>query len=194
MNAPYEWADRLPTLTAPRVALRWMTEADIPALYSVFGDPEVTRYWSTRALRDPAGAEALLREIEARFRARTLFQWGVCLRSDDAVIGTCTLFCLDLAHRRGELGYSLGRAHWGHGLMSEALSALIAFAFDTLGLHRIEADADPRNGRSIRTLERLGFRREGHLRERYHLNGEIQDALIFGLLRREWPRSDPGHG
>lgn len=72
--------------------------------------------------------------------------------------------------------------------MKEALPALIGFAFDTLDLHRLEADVDPRNLRSIRLLEGTGFRREGYLRERYHLNGEIQDALLYGLLRPEFER------
>jgi len=64
--------------------------------------------------------------------------------------------------------------------MAEAQSALIGFAFGTLNLHRLEADVEPRNLRSIGLLEGAGFRREGFLRERYHLNGEIQDALFYG--------------
>ncbi|MGZ5443472.1 MAG: GNAT family N-acetyltransferase [Thermoanaerobaculia bacterium] len=59
------------------------------------------------------------------------------------------------------------------------------FAFQTLGLHRLEADVDPRNTASIRCLERLGFRREGYARERYHLGGEVQDAVLYGLLRKD---------
>ena len=70
--------------------------------------------------------------------------------------------------------------------MAEVLPALIHFAFDTLDLHRLEADVDPRNTRSIRLLEGTGFRREGLMRERYHLNGELQDAVLYGRLRREW--------
>jgi RimJ/RimL family protein N-acetyltransferase len=71
--------------------------------------------------------------------------------------------------------------------MQEALGALLNFAFDSLNLHRLEADVDPGNLSSVKTLERLGFRREGYLRERWHVGGEIQDALFYGLLRREWP-------
>jgi RimJ/RimL family protein N-acetyltransferase len=66
------------------------------------------------------------------------------------------------------------------------VAAVVAFGFETLNLHRIEADVDPRNERSLRLLERLGFRREGHLRERYCINGERQDAVMMGLLRAEW--------
>src|SRR6266511_4339701 len=75
---------------------------------------------------------------------------------------------------------------WGNGYMHETLKALLTYAFDVLDFHRIEADVDPRNAASIRTLERLGFQREGYLRERWQVNGEIQDALFYGLLRPDW--------
>ncbi len=70
--------------------------------------------------------------------------------------------------------------------MLQALPAVIEFAFNRLKLHRIGADADPRNVASIRVLEKLGFRSEGLLRECYFHMGEVQDALVFGLLRRDW--------
>jgi RimJ/RimL family protein N-acetyltransferase len=75
--------------------------------------------------------------------------------------------------------------------MAEALQALLAYCFEALDLRRIEADVDPRNAASIQTLERLGFQREGFLRERWEVDGEIQDALFYGLLREEWKRRDP---
>lgn len=178
-------ATSLPTLLTNRLALRWLTLADAPALYEIFSDPEVTRYWSTPPLADRAAADALLAEIHELFAQRTLFQWGIARRSDDLVIGTCTLAALNAAHRRAELGFALGRRYWRQGYVAEALPTLVDFAFSELGLHRLEADVDPRNDASIRALERLGFQREGYLRERYHMNGEIQDAIIYGLLRRD---------
>lgn len=183
-------ADRLPTIETERLRLRWLAPADVPALFAIFGDAEVCRYWSSPPLPDTAAAEALLREIEASFTARSLFQWGIAERDSDAVIGTCTLASLSAEHRRAEVGFALARSAWGRGYLAEALPALLAFGFDTLGLHRIEADVDPRNARSIRVLERVGFQREGFMRERYHLAGEIQDAVMYGLLRHEWAESN----
>jgi RimJ/RimL family protein N-acetyltransferase len=189
--AHYDWGERLPLLPASRLELRWLEERDVPALFEIFSDAEAMRYWSAPPLPDLAAAEKLLREIYGYFETRTLFKWGIARRAVDgqgegSVLGTCTLLHIDFTHRRAEIGFALGRAHWGQGYAFEAVSTLLGFAFETLGLHRLEADVDPRNISSLRLLERLGFRREGHLRERYHVGGEIQDSLILGLLRREW--------
>jgi RimJ/RimL family protein N-acetyltransferase len=186
-EAMFKVGDRLPTLDAGRVRLRWLTTADIPVLFAIFSDPEVTQYWGFAALPDHAAAAALLACIHQEFRAGTLFQWG--LEAGGQLVGTCTLARLDPSNRRAELGFALGRAFWGRGYMAAALPAVLAFAFDRLGLHRIYADTDPRNAPSIRALERLGFRREGALREHYLSQGQPQDAVVYGLLRSEWARN-----
>ncbi len=186
-EAAFELGDHLPTLDAGRVRLRWLTDADVPALFAIFGDPEVTRYWGFAVLPDLAAAAALLADIHREFRAGTLFQWGV-EATDGPLVGTCTLARLDSANRRAELGFALGRAFWGRGYMAAVLPAVLEFAFGQLGLHRVFADTDPRNAPSIRALERLGFLREGVLREHYLVQGEPQDAVVYGLLRPEWAR------
>lgn len=179
-------ADRLPTIKTERLCLRWLTAGDIPALGVIFGDQEVCRFTSRPALQGHAAAALLHDEIRRLFAERSLFQWGIAERENDNVVGTYTLAALSQEHRRAEVGFALARAKWGHGYIAEALPAMLAFAFETLDLHRLEADADPRNHRSIRALEREGFEREGYLRERYLVNGELQDAVLYGLLRRDW--------
>jgi RimJ/RimL family protein N-acetyltransferase len=179
-------ATTLPTLETPRLRLRWMTQADVPALFDIFSSPEVTRYWSFSAYTEMAQAERLLRQIHKCFEERSLFQWGFARREDDRVIGTCTLAELSGPHRRASLGYALNHAYWGQGYGREAVNRVVEFGFTTLELHRLEADVDPHNPSSIKVLEGLGFQREGYQRERYFLNGEIQDAILYGLLRREW--------
>jgi RimJ/RimL family protein N-acetyltransferase len=179
---------RLPRLEARRVALRWPVQRDLPALFGIFSDPEVMRYWSALPLADRAGARRLLAEMHEGFADGTLFEWVIVRRDDDLAIGTCTLFHLDRENRRAEIGFTLARACWGQGLMTEALDRLAAFCLEELGLRRLEADVDPRNTASIRRLEGMGFRREGLLRERWNVGEEIQDAVFLGLLAREWVR------
>lgn len=179
-------SNTLPIITTERVVLRWISEDDIDSLFEVFSDPQVARYWSAPPYTERVQAVKLQHDIAAGNENNTVIKWGLALRDSDRVIGTATLFNLNLDNGRAELGYAMGRAHWGKGYMNEALEALVSHAFEVMELRRLEADVDPRNAASIRTLERLGFQREGFLRERWHVNGEIQDALFYGLLRREW--------
>ena len=176
----------LPIIPTPRLLLRWISEDDIDSLYEIFSDPQVMRYWSTVPLTDRQAAAELQREIAEGNESGTMLKWGLALRDSGALIGTTTLFNLSLENGRAEIGYAMARAYWGKGYMNEALKALVSHAFEVMGLRRLEADVDPRNAPSIHTLERLGFQREGFLRERWHVNGEIQDALFYGLLRHEW--------
>ena len=168
--------------------MRWASEDDVDALYDVFSDPRVMRYWSSGPLANREAAAAMQREIAEGNLKETMWKWGLALRDTNTVIGTVTLFNLSLSNGRAEIGYAMGSAHWGKGYMNEALKALIAHAFDVMNFRRLEADVDPRNTTSIRTLERLGFQREGFLRERWHVGGELQDAFFYGLLKREWQR------
>jgi RimJ/RimL family protein N-acetyltransferase len=180
-----DW-QKLTTLEAERVRLRELNDNDIDALFTIFSNPQVMRYWSTAPFAAREDAIALLSQIRDNFSRRQYLKWGVALTSDNSIIGTATLFNLNLENQRAEVGYALAREQWGKGLMNEALRRLLQYAFDDLKLRRLEADVDPRNTGSIKTLERLGFQREGYLRERWHVCGEIQDALFYGLLQSEW--------
>lgn len=182
----FEWGHELPRLSGRRVELRCLTPADGQAILTVFGDPEVMRFWSSPPLRDLTAAARFIEQVRDLFGSRQLFQWGICLRETNEVLGTCTLLNVVRAHRRAEVGFALGRSAWGQGFATEALELLIKFSFEKLDLHRLEADVDPQNERSLRLLERQGFRREGLLRERWHHLGETQDAIFLGLIRREW--------
>jgi RimJ/RimL family protein N-acetyltransferase len=183
-----DW-QRLPTISTSRLTLRWITNEDVDDLFAIFSNVEVMRYWSTPPLADRDAAVALLNEIHDSFKRQAMLKWGVARKADNRIIGTTTLYNLDFANRRAEVGYALGREYWGRGYMQEALQALLSYCFETLDLRRLEADVDPRNQASIQTLERLGFQREGYLRERWEIAGEIQDALFYGLLRPEWKRN-----
>nr|WP_284500417.1 GNAT family N-acetyltransferase [Microbulbifer sp. GX H0434] len=164
--------------------MRWLTGRDLPVLESIFSDRKVVRYMATEPLDTRAAAEQYLLSIREGFLAGSLYQWGIVLAGQ--IVGTCTLAAIDRDNRCAEIGFALGRQHWGRGLALRAVSAVIDFAFGRLNLHRLGADADPRNGASIRLLEKLGFRREGLRRECYFHLGEIQDAMLFGLLQRDW--------
>ncbi|MFD4398877.1 GNAT family N-acetyltransferase [Kitasatospora sp. NPDC058478] len=84
------------------------------------------------------------------------------------------------------MGYCLDEAMWGHGFATETATAVLQWAFDALDLNRVQAETDTRNVASARVLEKVGFVREGTLREDCVVNGEVSDSWVFGLIRREW--------
>lgn len=173
-------------LRTERLLLRPLRLGDEEDLLGIFSDAQVMRYWSTPAWTSMQRAKeiiALDRQAHATGRHLRL---GLQRQVDDALIGTCMLFNFYPQCRRAELGFGLRGAAWGRGYMHEALAALLGHAFDALQLNRIEADTDPRNRPAVSTLERLGFEREGLLRERWIVGAEVSDSALFGLLRARW--------
>ena len=174
----------LPTLHGDGLLLRPLTEQDAPAVFDLFGDPDVVRFMALRRLETPSDAIELIAAIRRDFDTGRLYQWGI--ERDRLIVGTCTLAGIDRRHRRAELGFAVLTRLWGQRILSGSFPVVIAFAFERLRLHRLEADVEPSNLRSMRALERAGFRREGVLRERYFQEGEAQDAIVYGLLEKEW--------
>ncbi len=174
------------TLTGDRVALRFVREEDVAPTFAMLSNPEVTRFWAEPPMTARAQAAAAIADARAGYASGESLELAVERRTDGAFLGRCTLFHLHEASRRAEIGYVLDRPHWGAGYMHEALCLLLDHAFGTMRLHRVEADIDPRNAGSERTLTRLGFQYEGRLRERWIVAGEISDTAMYGLLDREW--------
>jgi len=175
-----------PTLHTPRLQLRALRADDAPALLAIFADPRVMRYWSTGPWIGVEQAHEFIERSAAALRTGDALRLGIERIGQARLIGQCTLFGLANASRRAEVGYALAASAWGQGYMHEALTALLDHGFDALDLHRVEADIDPRNAASARSLERLGFVREGLLRERWIVDGTVSDSVFYGLLSREW--------
>lgn len=178
-------------LRTPRLLLRPHVPGDAPALFAVFSDPRVMRYWSTPPWRDPDAARAFVERDQRQLAAGEYLRLGIVREADGSLVGSCTLFNLVAQCRRAEVGYVLARDAWGHGYMHEALTALLDHGFGEMALHRVEADVDPRNAASVRSLERLGFVKEGLLRERWIVGDEISDSALWGLLALDWQRRAP---
>jgi RimJ/RimL family protein N-acetyltransferase len=174
------------TLATERLVIRFLYEADLPALYAIYSNAEVMRYWSYAPWTEMEQARQMLQDTLSGYQNGSGLRVGIERQSDRALLGMCSLFQFHLPSRRAELGYALGRPYWGSGYMHEALQTFVDYAFNTLNLNRLEADIDPRNLASAKTLERLGFKLEGLLRERWIVGDEITDTGLYGLLHREW--------
>lgn len=177
-----------PPLVTPRLTLRPLSEADVRPLFAIHSDPVAMRYWSAPVWVDEErGRTMVARDLDPAVSGH--LRLGIEHTGSGALLGTCTFFEINPQCRRAELGYMLASHAWGQGHMREALAAFLDFGFSHLDLNRVEADTDPRNTRSVQLLERLHFVKEGHFRERWIVNGEVSDAAMFGLLRRDWPQA-----
>ena len=182
-SAPHSTAQP-PRLQTARLCLRGFVESDFEGLYALHSDPRAMRYWSFPAWTDASQAQGyFVSALQGRDPGRMLC-WAITLRGADALIGTATLASIGRGQGRAEIGYALHPDRWGQGLAQEAVHAVLGHAFDGLGLRRVEADIDPRNAASCRLAERMGFIREGLLRERW------PDAAI--LFVSGYPKSVEG--
>jgi RimJ/RimL family protein N-acetyltransferase len=175
-----------PTLHTDRLRLRPFNESDADALFALHSNAHVLRYWDAPPWSERKRAErfiAACREIE---EAGTGTRLAVERVSDGVFIGWCSLNRWNPDYRSASMGYCFDDGVWGHGYATEAARSLLQWAFNTLDVNRVQAETDTRNTASARVLEKLGFVREGKLREDCVVNGEVSDSWVYGLIRREW--------
>lgn len=171
-------------VAGPTLTLRPPVEEDVPALFALGTDPEVTRWFSWGPYRSEDEPRAFVAGTVRRREAGEALVLAV-LR-DGELQGVTELTERSARDRRAMVGTWLGRAHWGTGINAESKALVLHLAFAELGLERVGAYTNVENLRSQRALERLGFRPEGRLR-RWHRHGEaFHDVLVYGLLRDEW--------
>ncbi|TFW32327.1 GNAT family N-acetyltransferase [Massilia horti] len=169
-----------------RLRIRFLTPDDVSAQFALYSDPDAMRYWSSEPWVDLSQAHQQIERDLRDYAEGVSARLAVQLLESGEVIGNVSLYAISDQNRRCEIGYMLSKSYQGYGYMTEALRAVIGYAFSSLSLNRIEADTDPRNERSCRLLERLGFQREGFMPERWVVAGEVCDTAFYGLLKRNY--------
>ncbi|MFG1816185.1 GNAT family N-acetyltransferase [Kribbella sp. NPDC049174] len=181
-----------PTLRTARLRLRPFSDADADALFALHSSAYVLRYWDSPPWSEHARAERFITACRQMAEEGTGARLAVDRLSDGTFIGWCSLTGWNPDYRSASMGYCFNEAAWGHGYATESARAVLQWAFDTLDLNRVQAEADTRNAASARVLGKLGFKREGTLREDCIVNGEVSDSWVYGLIKREWqPSSVP---
>ena len=175
-----------PTLSTNRLLLRQIVLGDAEGLFAIRSDEESMKFFGHEPHESLDETKDVIRQMEERYIRSTALPWCITLHGEDRLIGSCTFFHFDEGFHRTETGYELNRAFWGKGFMTEAMSAILTFAFSELGLHRVEAVIDIANDRSKGLLLKLGFTYEGNLRQRFPFRGQFLDEHYFGLLKDEW--------
>ncbi len=169
-----------------RLILRPLTPEDSDGLFRIFSDPEVTRYLEITPLKFASEGKALIDYFNGQFERKTGVRWGIEQKKDGALIGTCGFHSVELWVFKAELSYDIGRPYWGKGIVPEAARALLRHAFEVMGMNRVQASVLPEAAASAKVLEKLGFHREGVLRETGYWKGRFWDKITYSLLKREW--------
>lgn len=173
-----------PTIELDGVRLRTLRMADADALYAYLRDPVVTELTSYPVASMPM-VEAMIGRSMSRWAAGELSKWGIALQRDDQLVGTCGFNEWSREHRWAELAFDLAQAHWGKGLMRQAVDAVLRWTFLQDQVDRVHAFVRIDNPRSERLLVRSGFVREGCLRSFRVCRGQPHDFYIYSLLRSE---------
>ena len=182
-----------PILETDRLILRRIVPDDIEDWLAILQNEDVRRYLVD--MEDNTVFDDV-REIigwaDSIYREQTGIRWAITVKPDTTMIGSCGFHVYRAENRSLEIGYELSRNYWRRGIMTEALAAVLAFCFEQLNVHRIEADVTAGNVASAELLKSLGFIHEGTWRDKVHIRGRFFSLWQFGLLEDERPGKTAG--
>jgi ribosomal-protein-alanine N-acetyltransferase len=167
-----------PRLETERLVLREITPDDRDGAFRNFSDLDVAIWFFDEPFREIDQVDQIIQEFIQDFEQGKDLTWAITLKENNEFLGTCGFGDVEIGSR-GEIGFDLAKEHWGKGLMSEALRAVIDYGFDVLGVGSIEAHTYSTNARAIRLLRKLGF----------HLDGVREDSHYFVMTRQD--RANP---
>ena len=185
-----EESRHFPQLETDRLILREMTLGDVEFYFRHSNNEKVVE---GSCFPGPKTLEAAKEELELYcirpFKDDKGIRWGIVRKGNEELIGTCGYYYWNKTSRRADIGYDLDPAHWGEGIMTEALSAALRYGFEEMGLNRVQAVIDSENVKSIKLVERLGFKKEGVLRQNSYFRGRFRDEVCFSILKEERMKS-----
>ncbi len=191
--------NEFPVIATERLVLREIRESDADAIFEIFGDDAVTRFYDLATFTDIEQARKMIARMGERNANGDALRWGIALQENDRVIGTGGFNQFTRVGTepgsvptriltRAGIGYDLAQAFWNRGYMTEALRAIVRYGLETLNANRIEALVMLENDASVRVLEKIGFQREGILREYGFWKNQFWDLQMFALLKRAWSK------
>jgi ribosomal-protein-alanine N-acetyltransferase len=185
-----DWQQRMPILCGERVIMRELRRSDAMSLFAMLNSEEVSRFISP----PPTTVEGFERFIDWTLRQRIAGAYAclaVTTAEDDTAIGLFQVRQLEPGFGIAEWGFAIGSGYWGTGVFKEAAELVLEFAFETIGVHRLEARAAVRNGRGNGALRKLGAVQEGVLRKSFCKNGEYVDQALWTILADDWRDRQP---
>jgi ribosomal-protein-alanine N-acetyltransferase len=178
--------DPFPPLATERLRLRRITQNDLPGVIAMRGDAEIMRYIPRPLVTTPEEGLAHIAKIEEALEQNIAVNWVMTLKDSDDFMGIIGLYRIQPENHRAELGYMLLPAYHGKGYSTEAVNAVVAYGFDVVNFHSIEAVIDPDNTASERVLQKNGFVKEAHILENELWAGKFWDTVIYSMLKRNF--------
>lgn len=177
---------QFPQIETERFVLRQIKQDDSKEIFHYFSMDEVTKFYDLESFTNIEQAEELIRRWNQRFENNQGIRWGITLRSESRVIGTCGFHGWAKIHYKAEIGYELTPEYWQQGFMTEVIPKIVEFGFNHLGLNRIEAFVEPENMGSRKVLKKVGFKEEGILKEHFYWRNRFVDIVIYALLKKDY--------
>jgi RimJ/RimL family protein N-acetyltransferase len=180
-----DWRQGLPALAGQQVVLRELRVSDAQPLFTLLTADEVARFISP----PPSTVEGFERFIAWAIRQRTAGSYvcfAVTLKGYDTAIGIFQIRAAEAGFGTAEWGFAIGSAFWGTGVFQDSAELVIEFAFETIGVHRLEARAAVVNGRGNRALQKIGAVQEGVLRKSFLRGGRYFDQVLYTIIHDDW--------
>ena len=175
-----------PKLETDRLILKEIEVENATSIFNIFSNEEVMKYYGQFPMKSIEEAENLIAMFDENFKNGKGIRWGILLKEESKIIGTCGYHNWNKRHSRAEIGYELSMDAWGKGYITEAVKAIIDYGYEIMYLNRIEAVVYPENKASMRSLINQGFKKEGLLEEYAFFRNVYQDLIMFSLLKKNW--------
>ncbi|ABR49494.1 GCN5-related N-acetyltransferase [Alkaliphilus metalliredigens QYMF] len=175
-----------PKLETDRLILKEMLIEDAASIFHIFADEEIMKDYGRFPMKSIEEAESLIAMFDENSKNGKGIRWGILLKEENKIIGTCGYHNWNKRHSRAEIGYELSKDAWRKGYIKEAVKAIIDYGYEIMDLNRIEAVVYPENEASIRSLINHGFMKEGLLEEYAFFRNVYQDLIMFSLLKKNW--------
>jgi [ribosomal protein S5]-alanine N-acetyltransferase len=174
-----------PVLETNRLRLRKIENIDAKSILNYLSDEAVMKHYGLEPFQTVADALDEISWYHSIFNENTGVRWGITLKGENEVVGSCGFLNLVAQHHRTDVGFELSKEYWGKGIASEALEAVTKYGFEQMNLQRIQALIEPPNRRSQKLVERHGFHREGLLRKYEYTCGKFDDLYMYSLLKED---------
>lgn len=174
-----------PEINTERLNLRAIKQEDKESIYEILSNFQVVKYDTFELFTNIKQSEDMINWFNKAFEQKQAIFWGITLKNSTEIIGFCKCE-IEIPKVRADFGYNLHPKYWNKGIMTEALSAIMNFTFNSLDVNRIEAAVSTENIPSIKLLKKLGFMQEGILRKRSYCRGSYHDMIMFSILKKEY--------